>query len=264
MRENKKEFFRVENRNQYWFVIQELTARELKRKYARSYLGIVWSVLNPLLMMIVMTVIFSYMFSRSIENYPIYYLTGSLFYELFSTATNHAMSALVDNRTMLLKVKLPKQVFVLSRIYTSVINFLYSCAAYLVVYVIVGIHPSWTVVLILVDVFFSILFATGISYILSISYVFFADIKYLYSVLLRLVLYLSALFYPVDQLPGFLQELLGFNPVYISILFARECLMYGRIPEPWVWVRLILYGTLSFIIGLTFFRRKENQVMIHL
>ena len=112
MRKNKEEL------KQYYFVIKQLVDREIKRKYARSFLGVIWSVLNPLMTMAVMSMIFSTIFKRTIENYPIYYLTGTIFWQLFSGATNSAMTALVDNRTLLLKVKLPKQTFVLARIYT--------------------------------------------------------------------------------------------------------------------------------------------------
>ena len=111
MRKNKEEL------KQYYFVIKQLVDREIKRKYARSFLGVIWSVLNPLMTMAVMSMIFSTIFKRTIENYPIYYLTGTIFWQLFSGATNSAMTALVDNRTLLLKVKLPKQTFVLARIY---------------------------------------------------------------------------------------------------------------------------------------------------
>ena len=111
---------RAERRRQYIFVIRELTSREIKRKYSRSYLGIVWSVLNPLLMMAVISLIFSQLFKRSIENYPIYYLTGNILWQLFTGATNAAMTALIDNKTMLIKVKLPMEIFVLARVYTDV------------------------------------------------------------------------------------------------------------------------------------------------
>ena len=123
MRKNKEEL------KQYYFVIKQLVDREIKRKYARSFLGVIWSVLNPLMTMAVMSMIFSTIFKRTIENYPIYYLTGTIFWQLFSGATNSAMTALVDNRTLLLKVKLPKQTFVLARIYTALTNFGYTCVA---------------------------------------------------------------------------------------------------------------------------------------
>ena len=99
MRKNREEL------KQYYFVIKQLVDREIKRKYARSFLGVIWSVLNPLMTMAVMSMIFSTIFKRTIENYPIYYLTGTIFWQLFSGATNSAMTALVDNRTLLLKGK---------------------------------------------------------------------------------------------------------------------------------------------------------------
>ena len=125
-----------EQLKQYWFVIRELTGRELKRKYSRSYLGVLWSVLNPLFSMAVMSAVFSVMFRRSIENFPIYLLTGNIIWGLFAGATNTSMTALVDNKQLLIKVKLPLQVFTLSRVYTSMMNFGYSFLAYLVFLII--------------------------------------------------------------------------------------------------------------------------------
>ena len=134
MRKNKEEL------KQYYFVIKQL----VDRKYARSFLGVIWSVLNPLMTMAVMSMIFSTIFKRTIENYPIYYLTGTIFWQLFSGATNSAMTALVDNRTLLLKVKLPKQTFVLARIYTALTNFGYTCVAYVLMLVVFQIKISPT------------------------------------------------------------------------------------------------------------------------
>ena len=138
LRKNREEL------KQYYFVIKQLVDREIKRKYARSFLGVIWSVLNPLMTMAVMSMIFSTIFKRTIENYPIYYLTGTIFWQLFSGATNSAMTALVDNRTLLLKVKLPKQTFVLARIYTALTNFGYTCVAYVLMLVVFQIKISPT------------------------------------------------------------------------------------------------------------------------
>lgn len=159
MRKNKEEL------KQYYFVIKQLVDREIKRKYARSFLGVIWSVLNPLMTMAVMSMIFSTIFKRTIENYPIYYLTGTIFWQLFSGATNSAMTALVDNRTLLLKVKLPKQTFVLARIYTALTNFGYTCIAYVLMLVVFQIKISPTLLLFPIDVFFCLLFSMGIGYV---------------------------------------------------------------------------------------------------
>jgi len=249
------------DRKQYFFVIRELTSREIKRKYARSYLGIIWSVLNPLLTMAVMSLIFSYMFKRSIENFPLYYLTGNIFWSLFSGATNSAMTALVDNKTLLLKAKLPKQTFVLSRVYTALTNFGYTCIAYVLMLIIFRVKPSWTMLLFPLDVALALVFAAGIGYMLSILYVFFADIKYLYSVLLTLLLYMSAIFYPVTSLPPVLQNVIGYNPIYMSIYIVREAGVSHRVPHYSAWIKLALAAAISLAIGLMVFKKKENDVM---
>ena len=257
-----------EDRKQYLFAIRQLTNREIKRKYARSYLGIIWSVLNPLLTMLVMTMVFSYMYRRNIVNYPIYYLTGSIFFTFFRTATASSISALVDNRALLVKVKLPKQTFVIARVYTALVNFGYACIAYAFIVILFLLRGKltlgWSLLLFPLDVFFSVLFATGIALALSIGYVFFADIKYLYHVLLTLWMYLSAIFYPVTSLAPSVQGLIGFNPVYVSILIARRIVLEGVFPEYTLWVKLVLYSVASLTLGYWIFRKNENRVMQHM
>lgn len=252
---------RWEEQKQQLFAIRQLVSREVKRKYARSYLGIVWSVLNPLMTMAVMSMIFSTMFRRSIENFPIYYLTGSIFWQMFSTATNTAMSALVDNKTLLMKVKMPKQTFIMARVYTALTNFGYTCIAYVLMLLVFRIKPCWSMLLFPVPVLCILLFSMGIGYFLSILYVFFGDIKYLYSVILTLWMYLSAIFYPVDQLPAEVASLIGMNPVYVYINFARQIVMYQTVPDVMEWVKMILWGVGTFVFGYLFFKKNENSVM---
>jgi ABC-type polysaccharide/polyol phosphate export permease len=115
--------------------------------------------------------------------------------------------------------------------------------------------------LFLVDVFFVLLFSMGIGYVLAVAYVFFADIKYLYSVFLTLLMYLSAIFYPVERLSESMQTVIGCNPVYVMIAFARECVMYGTVPSADMWEKLILWSLGSFALGMLVFWKKENQVM---
>ena len=164
--------FDKENRKQYLFVIRELTSREIKRKYARSYLGILWSVLNPLLSMAVLSMIFTQIFSRSIENYPIYYLTGLILWQLFTGATNAAMTTLVDNKTMLIKVKLPMEIFVLARVYTAVVNLGYSLVAYVAMLIVFRVTPKWAMLYSPVIFILLIIFSLGLSYMLATAYVF--------------------------------------------------------------------------------------------
>lgn len=246
---------------QYKFVIQQLVSREIKRKYARSFLGVLWSVLNPLLSMAVISLIFSTMFRRSIENFPIYYLTGQILWQLFTQATNSGMTALVDNRLLLTKVKLPRQVFVLSRIFTALANLGYSLVAYALMMIIFRIEPSVHMIVFPIIVLLELLFSIGIGYILSILYVLFGDVKHLYSVLLTLWMYISAIFYPVDGLNEQMRAVVSSNPIYAYIASARECMMYAQWPSAVQWIQMLIWSFGVFGIGWFVFKMNQNKIM---
>lgn len=157
-----------EQRKQYFFVIRELTSRETKRKYSRSYLGILWSVLNPLLSMAVLSLIFTQIFARSIENYPIYYLSGYILWHMFTGATNAAMTTLVDNKMLLIKVKLPMEVFVLARVYTALVNLGYSFIAYIIMLFVFRISFKWEMLFLPVVILFLVLFGGWVGFLKSL------------------------------------------------------------------------------------------------
>lgn len=246
---------------QYFFVISQLVSRELKRKYSRSRLGILWSVLNPLLSMAVLSMIFSTIFQRSIENYPVYYLTGYLLWNLFTSSTNSAMTVLADNQTLLLQVKFPKLIFPLSRICTAFVNFLFSFAAYVVILAVFRIPPDVHMFLLLFITVLILAFSSGLSFILSIGYVFFGDIRHLYSVLLTLWMYLSALFYPVEVLPDPVQTVIRANPIYSYIAGARACMLYGESPTAGQWIRMIVWAAAVYTAGRLVFRYGQDRVI---
>lgn len=246
---------------QYWFVIKELTSRELKRKYARSFLGVVWSILNPLLSMAVISFLFSYMFRRSIENFPVFFLIGSTVWTLFKTATDSSMTALVDNKQLLLRAKLPKYTFVLSRINTAFVNFIYSFITMMVIMFAFRIEITWRVLLFIPVIFLILLFSLGIGLILSIGYVFFADIKYLYEIFLVLWMYMSAVFYPASNLPDYAQNVLYNNPTFLAIDISRSVLLYGELPAAIEWIKLSVFAIISFMFGILVFKKFEGNVV---
>lgn len=247
--------------SQYAFVIRQLTSREIKRKYARSYLGIVWSVLNPLLSMAVLSLIFSQLFRRSIENYPIYYLTGYILWQMFTGATTAALTTLVDNKPLLLKVKFPMDLFVVTRVYTALINLGYSLAAYVVMLAVFRISPKWTMLLSPVIILLLFLFSLGISYMLAAAYVFFGDVKHLYTVALTLWMYCSAIFYPVEQLQGFIRVVIQNNPLYVYIHCMRGAVMTGELPGGTEWLQMVLWGAGVCLLGVMVFRKNRNSIM---
>ncbi len=212
-------------------------------------------------MMVVMSLIFSTMFKHNIEKYPIYYLTGQTIWTLFSTATNSSMMALVDNKSLLIKAKLPKQTFILSRIYTALVNFGYTSIAYLLMIAVFRIPLKLSALLIFIDVLYILIFSMGVGYILSVEYVFFADIKYLYGIFLTLLMYLSAIFYPVERLSDEMKIVIGNNPIYLMIYFARQSVMYGKVPDRHTWIGLSVWCVGVFLIGWIIFKMRENKVM---
>ena len=250
-----------DTRKQHIYVMRELTKREIKRKYARSYLGIVWSILEPLLSMAVVTLIFSYMLSRNIENYPAYFYTGYIIIAFFSTATKTAMTALKDNRNLLLKTKLPRRTFVLSRVYTALVNMGFSCIAFVFIIIALRIQVTWTLILFPVDVFFLLLFAIGVSYLLSIWFVFQEDSKNIYSIITMVLTRFAALFYSVDTLAPSVARLVQYNPLYTFVKIARDSIIYGRVSEPQYWIQMFSWSIALFVIGRIVFNRKENTVM---
>lgn len=250
-----------EERKQYFFVIRELTSREIKRKYSRSYLGVIWSVLNPLLMMTVLSMIFTQIFQHSIENYPIYYLSGYIVWQMFTGATNSAMTTLVDNRTMLIKVKFPMQVFILARIYTALVNFGYSLIAYAVILVVFRIIPSITIIYFPLIIVFVLLFSIGLSFILSTAYVFFGDVKHLYSVVTTLWMYCSAIFYPVDRMTGLARVIIEVNPLFQYINATRNVVVYGVWPSLLETVVMAAWALVMLEAGYLVFSLNKNKIM---
>lgn len=249
------------NIKQYMFVISELTGREIKRKYSRSKLGIIWSVLNPLLHMIVLSMIFSTMFKRSIENFPVYYLCGNVLWTLFTTATNTAMTALVDNKQMLIKVKIPMRVFIVSRVYTALVNFGYSLIAFVPILLFFKVQLKLAIVYIPIIVLFQLMFTLGFSYILSVGYVLFGDVKHLYSIVLTLWMYLSALFYPTENLPLTMKTVVANNPIYIYIDSLRWIILEGVLPPVTTMIKMVLWSVAVYLIGTHVFNSSKNKIM---
>lgn len=246
---------------QYGFVIRQLTAREIKRRYARSYLGILWSVLNPLLSMVVLSLIFSQLFRRSIENYPVYYLSGYLLWQMFTGTTTAAMTSLADNKSLLARVRFPVELFILTRAYTALINLVYSLPAYglIVLFFQRRLPLSSLAAVWIIGCLF--LFSLGFSYILAAGYVFFGDLKHLYSVVLTLWMYCSAIFYPADQLGGIIRQFIEINPLYLFIRCLRTAVSAGVFPSAADFGLMLLWGLGVYAVGYMVFRKNKNRIM---
>ena len=252
---------KLDDIRQYFFVIRELVTREIKRKYARSYLGVLWSVLQPLLSMAILSMIFSTIFQRSIENFPIYYLTGNIFWSMFTGATSSAMIALVDNKSLLIKVKLPMMIFPMARVYTALVNLGYSLIAYACMLIFFKNGFYWTFIFLILIIGCELMFSIGLGNILAVAYVFFGDIKHLYSVLLTLWMYCSAIFYPVESLSVTMKQIVNANPMYGFIACARKCIMEGQPLTVSEMLKMVLWGGGIFLLGQLIFSANKSKIM---
>lgn len=254
----------METFGRYKYLLRNLIVKDVKLKYRRSILGILWSVLNPLLMMIVITAVFSSIFKISIENFPIYYLTGSTLFGLLSETTNNSMLSILGAGSLIKKVYIPKYIFPLEKCMFGFINFLFSMIAVVIMYIILGYPIHWTVILFPIPVLYTLVFSIGLGLILSALSVFFRDIIHLYSVLLMAWTYFTPIVYPYESLPENIKTLMQFNPMYHYVQYFRDVLMYNKVPG--VEINLlcfaIAFGTL--FLGLLFFKKKQNKFILYI
>ena len=204
---------------QYKPLLKELVSRDLKVKYRRSFLGYVWSLLNPLLMMCVMTLVFSYMFRFDIPNFPLYLITGQTLWTFFNESTNMSMYSVLQNGALIKKVYIPKFIFPISRVLSSFVTMSFSLAAIVIVMIVTKAPFYWTILLFPVPLIFLLLFATGIGMVLSALSVYFRDITHLYGVVTLAWMYLTPIFYPVSALPEEIIPIVQGNPMYSYITF---------------------------------------------
>lgn len=246
------------------FLFEELVKRDFKKKYKRTVLGFLWSMLSPLMMLSVMSFVFSQFFGRSIEYYVVYILAGQIVFAYFSESTNAGMVALLGNASIFSKINVPKYLFVLSRNISALINFGLTILIFFAFVFGYGIKPSLTMLFIFYPVICLILFNYGVGLVLSALYIFFRDMQYLYSLLLQVVMYGSAIFYSIDILSKDLQTVFYFNPLYVYITFIRESVIYGRTPELLLWVLGLFYAIIALVTGLYFYKRYNYKFVYYI
>jgi len=247
-------------------LLKQLIIRDIKLKYRRSYLGYLWSILNPLVMMMVLVTVFSNLFSRfDIQNYPLYLISGQIIFGLMTEATNMSVGSIVGNAALIKKTYVPKYIFTVSKVGSSLVNTLFSLGALLIVMVITGANFSWVLLFIpfiLLQVF---IFSLGLGMFLSAAAVFFRDIQYLWGVFVSMWLYLTPIFYPANIIPLEYKSLYqNVNPMYWYLEQFRNVVLYARLPD----LDSILMGTFLAIlvlsIGTWYFNKKQDEFILYI
>ena len=249
----------------YRFLLQNLIQRDIKVKYRRSTLGILWSVLNPLLMMLVMTLVFSHFFRFDIENYPVYLLSGQLLFTYFTEGTSMAMESVIGYAPLIKKVYVPKYIFPLEKSCFAFINMCFSLVALLVVMVVTGAKFYATFILALYPMIMLFFFSLGVGLFLASSAIFFRDIIHLWSVFTTVLMYASAIFYPTSILDGtIMQVLINFNPLYWYIDAFRQCILRGQMLSFNHIIICALCAVIALIVGAKVFKKGQDNFILYI
>lgn len=247
----------IEKLKKYQFLFEELVKRDFKTKYKRTILGMVWSVLSPLLTLLVMRLVFTNFFGATIEHYTTYLFCGNLVFSYFSEATNQGMTSLISNAGIFTKVNVPKYLFLFSKNVQTLINFGLTLLAFFVFCVLDNITFTWKFICLLYPMFCLLLFNIGVGLILSGLYVFFRDIEYLWSVFTMLLMYISAVFYSIDTYSPMIQNVFLLNPIYLFIRYFRKITIEATIPT--VWFHLLMLADVVVVLALGCWMYKKNN-----
>jgi len=234
-----------------------MVKRDFVQRYRRSVLGILWSVLNPLLTMMVLTMVFSQIFRFNIDNFPVYVLSGQLIFNFFNDAASQAMGSIVNNGALIKKIYVPKYIFPVTKITSSIVNMSFTFIAFLIVFITTGERFNPTMLLVILPMLYTFIFALGVGMLLSSIVVFFRDISYIYGVGITLLMFLTPIMYPVELLPPRIYHLIHFNPMFHYVSYFRDLSLYGTLPG--LWANIICIGFALSALSVGFFAIMSQQ-----
>jgi len=249
----------------YRDLLKLLVSRNIKLKYRRSVLGYLWSVLNPLLIMIVMTVVFSTMFGRNIENFPVYLFCGQLLFNYMNNSTHQAISSINANASLLKKTYVPKYIFTLSKITSGLVDTVFSLGALLIIMLVTRARFTWTMLLFPVVMLQLYIFCIGLGLFLAQANVFFRDIEYIYNAVTTAWMYLTPIFYPLEMLPESVRWIVKhLNPMYFYVGQFRDLVYAGTLPGPTIQIAGWTAAIGMLALGIWSFRRSEDKFILYI
>lgn len=257
--------YRIRTLFKYQDLIKELVVRDLKLKYRRSFLGYLWSILNPLLIMTVLTIVFMNLLGKGIKNYPVYLFTGRLLFEFMKSGTTNAMKSVTGNASLLRKVYVPKYIFTLAKVTSCMVDLIFSIGALIIVMVVTGAPFYWQFLLTPIVIVQLYLFSCGLGFFLAQLNVFFRDIQYIYSAVLTAWMYLTPIIYLIERMPAKVQFVIkAFNPMYYYVAQFRDLVYYGRFPGPRIFWGGWLMAFVMLFIGTWSFQRAKDKFILYI
>lgn len=254
---------RIEKLKKNRFIFEELVKRDFKQKYKRTVLGMLWSILNPMLTLLVMRLVFTQFFGRNTAHYTTYVFAGNIVYSFYREATSGGMNALMSNAHIFTKVNVPKYLFLLSKNVSSIINFGLTLIVFFVFALIDRVAFHWNFFMLLYPAMTLLVFNIGVGLILSALFVFFRDTQYLYDVFSLLLMYMSAIFYTIDSFSNKIQRLFLINPIYAHIRYFRLIVLENSIPSLRYHGLLLFYALLFLGVGALIYKKKNHQFLYY-
>lgn len=245
------------------FILTSLVSKDFKLKYRRSVLGIAWSVLNPLLMMVVLAAVFSVVFRGGVEPFPVYLILGMTLFTFMSDATSGAMASIIDSAPLIKKIRINKMLFPLEKVTFALLNFAISLIAVAIVMVFFRVVPTINILLLPLLLAYLFMFSLGLGLLLAALSVFFRDILHLWGVVLTAWTYATPLFYSVDILPDWMVPIMQFNPMYYYVTYFRDIAMWGITPG--LKENLICFGcaAIALLLGILVFRKQQKKFILY-
>ena len=253
----------LEKLKRHQFLFEELVKRDFKKKYKRTVLGMAWSVLSPLMMLLVMRLVFTQFFGRNMEHYTTYLFCGNLIFSYFNEATGQGMQSLMGNSGIFTKVNVPKYLFLFSKNVQTLINFGLTLLVFFLFCIFDGIIFTWKFILLLYPIGCLVLFNIGVGLILSALFVFFRDIQYLWSIFTQFLMYLSAIFYTIDHYSPMVQNLFLLNPMYLFIRYFRKIVIDGAIPTIWFHLLMTVWVVAVFGLGCCMYKKYNHKFLYY-
>lgn len=249
--------------NKYEFVFGELVKRDFNKRYKRSILGVLWSMIAPMFQLLIMSFIFKRFFGETMEHYTIYLFSGQLLFNYFKEGTNNGMSAIVSNAGIITKVNVPKYLFSISKIMAASVNFLLTLIIFFIFVFFDKIKFTWKFILLLYPILCLFILIIGAGLILSALYVFFKDIEYLYDIFTLGLMYLTPIFYDIQMFQGsIIMKLFYLNPLYLYVTYFRQIVLFNQIPSLTFHLYSLVYALIILRIGMWMYR-KYNYMFLY-
>ena len=238
-----------------------LAFNDVKIRYRYSFLGFLWSFLEPLLMLGVLYIVFTNIFKNSIENFPVYLLLGLVIWYMFSRATSMGQMSLLEKSGIIKSIYVRREIIVLSSCLTALIMMCFEFLAFGFFIGVLNFIPPYTIILLPVLIITLFIFSYGLSLLLSALTVYYRDIKFIWTVALQAGFFLTPIFYELDMLPENIQQILRINPLVSILEMAHDIVIFGTLPTLYATLHVVISTIIIFVIGYVVFKLKDKRLV---